>query len=96
MNASHCCAKMCASGRYDMMESCDVNVNPCRWKNISALPTESMNALCFSITPFGAPVVPDVYMITKRSSGVIGSGGWFALEESERNVLNEIALFDVM
>lgn len=37
-------------------------------KKRSALDTDDTNARFCSVTPFGSPVVPLVYMITKRSS----------------------------
>ena len=69
MTASAATSMMCASGRYAMYTSVGVK------RPASMRPAqEAITDECGSITPFGGPVVPDVYMMTATSLGLGGLG----------------------
>ena len=69
MTISAAISMMCASGRYARYTSLFVKSPAAARPAIVA-----HTLLCDSTTPLGAPVVPEVYMITAVSSGLGGLG----------------------
>mmetsp|Transcript_18799 Transcript_18799/g.58480 ORF Transcript_18799/g.58480 Transcript_18799/m.58480 type:complete len:231 (-) Transcript_18799:253-945(-) len=85
-------SKMCASGRkLKKVSSSPSSTNV--FRKACAPPTSYMYVSCSSITPLGLPVVPEVYMITAKSSflGGVGAAGLDAPRSRNSAYVNTLA-----
>ena len=68
-------SNMCASGRKLIIVSLYEGLCSPNWTRTALMP--AITFWCVNITPFGLPVVPDVYDMVHRSVDLGGTSGWF-------------------